>query len=388
MKLARFVCWASAGSMWPSQSPVGGVLLSKQMHDILSKQMHHLTSLLYWPLSRILATCGTLQWMTCLNAAVFHLALQAGKGKKPGEYSKKCIMPVTDRCGRQVAGIYQAFPTHQVVYTLEWYVRGKWACCGERHTRASHAKHTDDVRVYWASSDKIAPGAIPAVWRLLTAWKSPQCVQVYKNVLEFGYRLALATCLLPASVCNWHKEEPYSTKEQLSVAVGKLGAQYSQTQTLGVVCVVAVNGAVCWWPNTLFVEREQLAANLAMTDIWQWYTALFVTEIASVIAAYQATGPEQLSLQPGQLIQVRKKSASGWWEGELQVRTTSKCMALTCNSHTQHLSWQLSGFLSEAVVVIVSLKDKHSGVEAIFEVIFLLAKSWGKERVNTRVFIS
>ncbi|XP_052090011.1 intersectin-1-like isoform X3 [Mytilus californianus] len=47
-------------------------------------------------------------------------------------------------------------------------------------------------------------------------------------------------------------------------------------------------------------------------------------EIASVIAAYSATGPEQLSLQPGQVIQVRKKSPSGWWEGELQARGQKK----------------------------------------------------------------
>ena len=39
-----------------------------------------------------------------------------------------------------------------------------------------------------------------------------------------------------------------------------------------------------------------------------------------MIAPYQATGAEQLSLQPGQLLQVRKKGASGWWEGELQAR--------------------------------------------------------------------
>ncbi|XP_064627366.1 intersectin-1-like isoform X4 [Lineus longissimus] len=43
-------------------------------------------------------------------------------------------------------------------------------------------------------------------------------------------------------------------------------------------------------------------------------------EIATVIAAYTATGQEQLSLVPGQLINVRKKSPSGWWEGELQAR--------------------------------------------------------------------
>ncbi|XP_075751378.1 intersectin-1 isoform X5 [Rhipicephalus microplus] len=43
-------------------------------------------------------------------------------------------------------------------------------------------------------------------------------------------------------------------------------------------------------------------------------------EIVSVIAPYKATGPEQLTLEKGQLIQVRKKTDSGWWEGELQVK--------------------------------------------------------------------
>ena len=44
-------------------------------------------------------------------------------------------------------------------------------------------------------------------------------------------------------------------------------------------------------------------------------------EIAKVLASYEATGAEQLSLTAGQLIMVRKKNASGWWEGELQVST-------------------------------------------------------------------
>ncbi|KAL3284526.1 hypothetical protein HHI36_018684 [Cryptolaemus montrouzieri] len=43
-------------------------------------------------------------------------------------------------------------------------------------------------------------------------------------------------------------------------------------------------------------------------------------EIASVIAPYQATSNEQLSLQRGQLIMIRKKTDSGWWEGELQAK--------------------------------------------------------------------
>lgn len=42
-------------------------------------------------------------------------------------------------------------------------------------------------------------------------------------------------------------------------------------------------------------------------------------EIAQVILAYTATGPEQLTLLPGQLIHVHMKRDSGWWEGELQV---------------------------------------------------------------------
>ncbi|RZC41355.1 EF-hand 4, SH3 9, Drf FH1 and/or Leu zip domain containing protein, partial [Asbolus verrucosus] len=43
-------------------------------------------------------------------------------------------------------------------------------------------------------------------------------------------------------------------------------------------------------------------------------------EIASVIAPYQATSSEQLSLARGQLIMIRKKTDSGWWEGELQAK--------------------------------------------------------------------
>ncbi|XP_037638975.1 intersectin-1 isoform X1 [Sebastes umbrosus] len=44
------------------------------------------------------------------------------------------------------------------------------------------------------------------------------------------------------------------------------------------------------------------------------------SEIAQVIAPYNATGAEQLTLAPGQLILIRKKNPGGWWEGELQAR--------------------------------------------------------------------
>ena len=43
-------------------------------------------------------------------------------------------------------------------------------------------------------------------------------------------------------------------------------------------------------------------------------------EIAQVTTAYSASGTEQLSVAPGQLILILSKNASGWWLGELQVR--------------------------------------------------------------------
>jgi hypothetical protein len=42
-------------------------------------------------------------------------------------------------------------------------------------------------------------------------------------------------------------------------------------------------------------------------------------EIATVLANYQGSSEGQLTLTRGQLVTVRKKSSSGWWEGELQV---------------------------------------------------------------------
>nr|XP_018916715.1 PREDICTED: intersectin-1 isoform X1 [Bemisia tabaci]XP_018916716.1 PREDICTED: intersectin-1 isoform X1 [Bemisia tabaci] len=43
-------------------------------------------------------------------------------------------------------------------------------------------------------------------------------------------------------------------------------------------------------------------------------------EIATVIAPYQATSAEQLSLQRGEFIMIRKKTTTGWWEGERQAK--------------------------------------------------------------------
>ena len=53
-------------------------------------------------------------------------------------------------------------------------------------------------------------------------------------------------------------------------------------------------------------------------------------ELAKVVAPYDATSKEQLSLTKGQMILVRKKTDSGWWQGEIQggVRKEKRLMTV------------------------------------------------------------
>lgn len=57
-----------------------------------------------------------------------------------------------------------------------------------------------------------------------------------------------------------------------------------------------------------------------------------------MIASYKATGPEQLDLDKGQLIQVRKKNSSGWWEGEVQQRGKKRQVGWFPASYVKSLS--------------------------------------------------
>lgn len=61
-------------------------------------------------------------------------------------------------------------------------------------------------------------------------------------------------------------------------------------------------------------------------------------EIVRVIASYKATGPEQLDLEKGQLLQVRKKNPSGWWEGEVQLRGKKRQIGWFPASYVKPLS--------------------------------------------------
>jgi len=77
---------------------------------------------------------------------------------------------------------------------------------------------------------------------------------------------------------------------------------------------VIVYGADCW-----------LLLEVVITHM----PCRVIAEIATVIAPYDATSSEQLPLQLGQLIQIRRKTDTGWWEGELQVCQVN-VFALVC----------------------------------------------------------
>ncbi|XP_038022011.1 intersectin-1 isoform X3 [Anas acuta] len=82
-----------------------------------------------------------------------------------------------------------------------------------------------------------------------------------------------------------------------------------------------------WWTGTLGDKSGVFPSNYVRLKDSEASGAAGKTgslgkkpEIAQVIASYTATGPEQLTLAPGQLILIRKKNPGGWWEGELQAR--------------------------------------------------------------------
>ncbi|KAK6304783.1 hypothetical protein J4Q44_G00253690 [Coregonus suidteri] len=60
-------------------------------------------------------------------------------------------------------------------------------------------------------------------------------------------------------------------------------------------------------------------------------------EIAQVSTAYTATGTEQLSLAPGQLILILSKNSTGWWLGELQARGKKRQKGWFPASHVKML---------------------------------------------------
>ncbi|CAK1547913.1 unnamed protein product [Leptosia nina] len=92
-------------------------------------------------------------------------------------------------------------------------------------------------------------------------------------------------------------------------------------------------------------------------------------EVAQALANYTATSPEQLSLMKGQLLIVRKKADSGWWEGELQAKGRNRQSGWFPASYVKIL--QSSGRTSGRTTPVSSKMDAMPSETVIDKVIAL-----------------
>lgn len=97
----------------------------------------------------------------------------------------------------------------------------------------------------------------------------------------------------------------------------------------------------------LFIQANELV-------LFIYLCVFYFAEIAQVIAPYTATGLEQLTLAPGQLILIRKKNPGGWWEGELQV-------------------WKEDLFIHSSMCAHISVSVSPSSYRHLFSVGFHMA---------------
>uniref|UniRef100_A0A8C6JDB8 Intersectin-1 n=1 Tax=Melopsittacus undulatus TaxID=13146 RepID=A0A8C6JDB8_MELUD len=140
-----------------------------------------------------------------------------------------------------------------------------------------------------------------------------------------------------------------------------------------------------WWTGTLVV--------IMFLQINFFLFLPASTEIAQVIASYTATGPEQLTLAPGQLILIRKKNPGGWWEGELQARGKKRQIGWFPANYVKLLSPGTNLFLYLTVCQVIGMYDytAQNDDELAFnkgQIINVLNKEdpdWWKGEVNGQV---
>ncbi|RVE46411.1 hypothetical protein evm_008945 [Chilo suppressalis] len=92
-------------------------------------------------------------------------------------------------------------------------------------------------------------------------------------------------------------------------------------------------------------------------------------EIAQAIAAYTPTSSEQLALQKGQLLVIRKKADTGWWEGELQAKGRNRQIGWFPASYVKVL--QSTGRTSGRTTPVLSKMDTLPAETVIDKVIAL-----------------
>uniref|UniRef100_A0A8B9CMP6 Intersectin-1 n=1 Tax=Anser brachyrhynchus TaxID=132585 RepID=A0A8B9CMP6_9AVES len=155
-----------------------------------------------------------------------------------------------------------------------------------------------------------------------------------------------------------------------------------------------------WWTGTLGDKSGVFPSNYVRLKDSEASGAAGKTgslgkkpEIAQVIASYTATGPEQLTLAPGQLILIRKKNPGGWWEGELQARGKKRQIGWFPANYVKLLSPGTKLFLYLTVCQVIGMYDytAQNDDELAFnkgQIINVLNKEdpdWWKGEVNGQV---
>lgn len=93
-------------------------------------------------------------------------------------------------------------------------------------------------------------------------------------------------------------------------------------------------------------------------------------EVVQALATFTATSPEQLSLQKGQLLVVRKKAENGWWEGELQAKGRNRQIGWFPASYVKVL--QTSGRTSGRTTPVLSTKIDPIQTETVIDKVIAL----------------
>ncbi|XP_018398633.1 PREDICTED: intersectin-2 isoform X1 [Cyphomyrmex costatus] len=120
--------------------------------------------------------------------------------------------------------------------------------------------------------------------------------------------------------CNVPNQDVSLSTNVQSTTVAATAETKNETDTMATVKSQAEKTAEQLEDERAAAEDRAELPDFTAMAAQQYYKRGRKPEIVQVIAPYQATSSEQLDLQRGQLIMIRKKTDSGWWEGELQAR--------------------------------------------------------------------
>ncbi|XP_045541218.1 intersectin-1 [Papilio machaon] len=145
--------------------------------------------------------------------------------------------------------------------------------------------------------------------------------------------------------------------------------QKSSTPISSEVAAITESAGAAPSPRPASVTRRDSTRDSGRESGRDSVTGRKKNEIAQAIASYTATSAEQLSLQKGQLLVVRKKADSGWWEGELQAKGRNRQVGWFPASYVKVL--QSSGRTSGRTTPVLSKMDTVPSETVIDKVIAL-----------------